>query len=184
MTETWKPVTGYEGIYEVSDQGRVRSLARSVPRGAHTLRVAERIMRPSGTTYAVVMLRKPGVPSKTEAVHVLVLTAFVGPRPDRSEACHGPGGPRDNRLANLRWDTVHQNNLDKVRHGTHHEASKPRCKRRHLLVEPNLCAGDLRRGWRRCKSCHNARSRVTRTGVGDVDTLADAYYRDLGLEAA
>jgi len=52
-------------------------------------------------------------------VHELVLMAWVGPRPgspDEIEACHGPGGSRDNRLSNLRWDTVQANADDKAIH--------------------------------------------------------------------
>ncbi len=52
-------------------------------------------------------------------VHELVLLAWVGLRPgspDDVEACHGPGGSRDNRLSNLRWDTVAENTADKARH--------------------------------------------------------------------
>jgi hypothetical protein len=50
--------------------------------------------------------------------HILVLEAFVGPRPDGMEACHGLGGSSDNRIGNLRWDTKSENERDKVRHGT------------------------------------------------------------------
>lgn len=51
-------------------------------------------------------------------VHELVLLAWVGPRPgtpDEIEACHGEGGSRDNRLSNLRWDTVKANAADRIR---------------------------------------------------------------------
>lgn len=51
-------------------------------------------------------------------VHELVLLAWVGPRPgsaDEVEACHGPGGSKDNRLENLRWDTVKANAADRER---------------------------------------------------------------------
>lgn len=51
-------------------------------------------------------------------VHELVLLAWVGPRPGgprEVNACHGPGGSRDNRLSNLRWDTTKANAADRVR---------------------------------------------------------------------
>lgn len=51
-------------------------------------------------------------------VHELVLLAWVGPRPgspDDVEACHGPGGSKDNSIANLRWDTVAANAADRMR---------------------------------------------------------------------
>jgi hypothetical protein len=55
---------------------------------------------------------------KQYSVHVLVLLAFIGPRPDGQEACHGDGNPLNNRLENLRWDTHLANEADKTIHGT------------------------------------------------------------------
>lgn len=179
--ETWRTAVGWEGYYEVSDQGRVRSLDRTVVARNRQIRLRGQLRKTStGRPYPMVVLSRPGVRT-TESVHALVLTAFVGPRPEGNEACHGIGGPTDNRLSNLRWDTLHENNLDKVRHGTHQHspARQTCCKRGHLLLAPNLCTGDLSRGWRKCLSCHNARGRVSRTGVGSVDRLADAYYRGI-----
>ena len=52
-------------------------------------------------------------------VHELVLLAWVGERPGSPhevEACHGPGGSKDNRLTNLRWDTTKANAADKELH--------------------------------------------------------------------
>lgn len=55
---------------------------------------------------------------KKKFVHVLVLEAFVGPRPFRHHACHNDGDINNNTLANLRWDTCHSNHMDKHKHGT------------------------------------------------------------------
>jgi hypothetical protein len=54
----------------------------------------------------------------TVCVHTLVLTTFVGPKPEGSEACHRNGDPTDNRLANLYWGTRADNVGDMYRHGT------------------------------------------------------------------
>ena len=67
--------------------------------------------------YQVVSLSKECVVD-TPCIHVLVLTAFVGPRPYGMHACHSDGDRLNNRLTNLRWDTVRENALDRVRHGT------------------------------------------------------------------
>ena len=67
--------------------------------------------------YLIVSLSKECV-VKTPSVHTLVLSAFVGSRPEGMHACHGNGNKLDNRLENLRWDTVSANALDRVRHGT------------------------------------------------------------------
>lgn len=50
-------------------------------------------------------------------VHRLVLEAFVGPRPDGMECCHNDGNRQNNRLENLRWDTVKGNARDRELHG-------------------------------------------------------------------
>lgn len=52
-------------------------------------------------------------------IHRLVLETFVGPCLKGLEACHNNGNKSDNRLENLRWDTRQNNNIDKVKHGTH-----------------------------------------------------------------
>ncbi len=53
----------------------------------------------------------------TRYIDSLVLTAFVGPRPEGMECCHWDGNKTNNRLGNLRWDTTKANNQDKIRLG-------------------------------------------------------------------
>lgn len=57
-----------------------------------------------------------------EKVHVLVLEAFVGPRPEGYECCHYDNNRANNHCSNLRWDTVSNNQKDSIRHGTCHGA--------------------------------------------------------------
>lgn len=121
--EKWLPVVGYEGSYEVSDAGRVRSLDRierhtkRIPRHVTVVRrLKGRLLRPGmkGDGHVTVCL---GRKSGSLQVHFLVLTAFVGPCPDGMECLHGNGIPDDNRLTNLSWGTRTQNLLDAVEHG-------------------------------------------------------------------
>lgn len=121
MQEVWKPVPGYEGLYEVSDEGRVRSLDRDVTqtsrRGAlYTLRKKGKLLRPGRmpSGHLSVALGR----GNSQCVHRLVLLAFVGPAPDKHECCHNNGNPADNRLENLRWGTRSENIKDAIRHGT------------------------------------------------------------------
>lgn len=118
--EVWKPVVGFEGFYEVSNMGRVRSVARRVlhKRAGSTRISPSRILRPALRAYGYLGLQL-SVRGKQSShyVHALVLRAFVGPRPDGTEACHCNGVATDNRACNLRWDTKSENNKDRFRHG-------------------------------------------------------------------
>ena len=123
ITETWAPVRGHEEFYEVSDLGRIRSVARSYeavhPRTKRLCVFNRRAVirktdvRPDG--YESVRLLK--AEAKTLLVHRIVLEAFVGKRPDGFHACHTDGDKANNSLANLRWDTVAANAADRIRHG-------------------------------------------------------------------
>lgn len=106
MKILWKPVPGYEGLYEVSDQGQVRTFRR----GANG-RLLKPGRMPSG--HLSVSLGK----RNSQCVHRLVLIAFVGPALDKYECLHINGDPSDNRLQNLRWGTRSENIKDKTRHG-------------------------------------------------------------------
>jgi hypothetical protein len=180
LAERWLPVDSWERFYSVSDLGRVRSHDRIVPRRGSPYRLSGRIRSTpiSKSGYKMVTLHAEGR-EQTAYVHRLVLIAFTGPCPGGKESCHGPGGSLDNRWVNLRWDTPSANNFDSVRDGTHGMASKATCKRRHLLIQPNLCPGDLARGWRRCKACHYARGHIDRSGFGVMDLISDAYYQQI-----
>lgn len=114
--EVWLPIQGFEGWFEVSNLGRVRSLERVLSTGR---RWKGRLMNlkagPSG--HLSVRLCRNGEQSWRWA-HRLVLQAFVGPCPDGMEACHNDGDPEHNVVENLRWDTRKGNHADKLRHGT------------------------------------------------------------------
>ena len=118
--ESWRPVRGFEGHYEVSDFGRVRSLPRYVTdRRGRRRPVHERVLRQSdnGGGYQQVVLALAGR-RHSITVHRLVLEAFVGPCPPGLEAWHNNGDQKNNHVTNLRWDTHAENNRDRFRHGT------------------------------------------------------------------
>lgn len=180
--ERWLPVAGWEGRYEVSDHGRVRSVDR--PPGGDPRRPKRgRVLkpRPAGRAgYGEVSL-SGRVP---RYVHTLVAEAFIGPRPSGMECCHNNGDHRDNRALNLRWDTHGNNQLDKSRHGTDWARNKTHCPRRHLLVEPNLVAYKLRTGHRLCLACDRAARRINRqrrrgVHIGTLQEVGDAYYAEI-----
>ena len=181
--ERWLPVVGYEGLYEVSDHGRVRSLDRLVvTKAGYTRRHKGKVMHPQRGRdgYMIVRISRDGTTHNVR-VHRLVLEAFVGPCPDNLVACHDNGDPADNRPNNLRWDTQASNMRDKVKHGRHHESRKTHCPRGHLLQGPNLVASQLKRGQRECLACERARGRVRcRPELRpELQQIADNYYRAL-----
>ena len=156
-SEIWKPVVGYEGYYEVSDHGRVRSLDR-VDTAGRTKKGVIRKAVLSRDHMQLALYRDTKM--KMKYVHRLVLEAFVGPCPEGMEACHNDGNPSNNHVNNLRWDTQSENMNDRVKHGSHHQAIKTHCPRGHVLAEPNLVVADLKRGGRTCLSCSRGRARV------------------------
>ena len=118
MIEIWKPIPGYEGLYEVSDQGRVRSLDRDVLDSlGRVYRLKGRILKLSlFERYPLVHLSVEGRIT-ARRIHQLVLEAFVGPCPEGLEGCHENDVPTDNRLENLRWDSHRANTADAERNG-------------------------------------------------------------------
>lgn len=169
MNEEWRPIPGYEGYYEVSDLGRVRSIDRRIwnSRGrGFWVRLTGKELTPvrSSSGHYSVMLVREGQGTR-RFVHRLVLEAFVGRCPDGFEACHGDGNPGNNALPNLRWDTRSANQLDMVRHGKHWCAQKEVCAHGHPFSPENT---RHYRGERICKECSREacrRYRKRRTGA-------------------
>lgn len=123
MTEEWKPIPGYQ-FYEVSDQGRVRSLDRLVlTRNRWDLMSRKqkgRILKQANLRggYLGVHLSEFGVTEMVPVSHLVTLS-FVGPRPSQQhESAHWDGDRKNNVPSNLRWATSKENKSDQLRHGT------------------------------------------------------------------
>lgn len=156
--ENWKPVVGFEGLYEVSDQGRVRSLNRVRSNGRFY--PSKILSPPKRGRYLKVSLISGGVHFQ-RSVHRLVLEAFVGPAPeDKPFGLHLNDIPTDNRLENLRWGNASENKFDEIRNGNNFARNKIYCPQGHKLSGSNLSASDLRLyGFRKCRICLNQRRR-------------------------
>lgn len=119
MIRRWRPVVGYEGLYEVSDQGRVRSLPKRVAHwlgGTRLRRGRIRKLTVDRDGYARLML---GADRKSYRVCRLVTAAFQGPAPSAlHEAAHLNGNRADDSAQNLRWKTPKANAADRELHGT------------------------------------------------------------------
>lgn len=138
--EHWKPVIGYEGLYEVSDMGRVRTIQRmAVDKNGRVLRIPFRIrvfQINSQTKYPCLRLKRYMVDYKCRTIHSLVAEAFLGERPEGMQVAHNDGNPSNNKLENLRYATRTDNQADRIRHGTHNRGERQGCSR--------LMASDVR----------------------------------------
>jgi NUMOD4 motif. len=112
LGERWKWVPGYEGRYEVSDLGNLRSWA---PPNGFTPVTEPRPMKSTRNYagYHVVTLRDDSGRSRQFRLHCLVLEAFVGPRPDGHQGAHHDDDKDNNALSNLAWKTVGDNIRDR-----------------------------------------------------------------------
>lgn len=166
-TEHWLPIPGYEGLYEVSDLGRVRSLDREVTcnnrwGGITSWLQHGRVLKPrpnEWNRYSVYLCRNGEKHSRK--VHQLVLEAFVGPRPEGYLACHKNDVSNDNRLENLYWGTQRDNTRDQQANGKYrnHNSERTHCQRGHPFDEENtlLVWHSTRESFqRKCKVCHDA----------------------------
>ena len=107
MQEMWKSIRGYEGLYEVSNLGRVRSLKRATTRGV----VLKQTVKHG---YMQVCLSKDGTPS-TKRVHRLVAEAFIANPMDKPVVNHINGDKTNNAVSNLEWATNSENELHSFR---------------------------------------------------------------------
>lgn len=129
MIEEWRAVVGYEGIYEVSSLGRVRSITRKCrsPSSGGERRVPGKILKPTPWgPYLSVTLYRDGKGLR-QNIQWLVIIAFVGARPLGMEVCHNDSDHHNNRASNLRYDTRAGNFSDKLKNGTHQRGENSGC---------------------------------------------------------
>lgn len=186
---TWLPVPGYEGTYEVSDAGSVRSVDRIIdhPVTGPTLRRG-RVLKAATTAqgYKRVKLSKGGS-APLFSVHSIVMLAFAGPRPDGFHVCHNNGEPADNRLQNLRYDTPSENAFDSIAHGTCFQAAKDRCPEGHPYDASNTRIVKTTFGsrvGRQCRECDRLRQLAKRAANREAYNAAARERRRAKREAA
>ncbi|TDM39854.1 HNH endonuclease [Macrococcoides goetzii] len=113
MTEIWKDVVGYEGIYEVSDHGRVRTKEGKTTHSVrHGMRVwKSRVLKeknPNGRDVRVSLWKNKK--DTSHLVHRLVAYAFIPEIPGKTCINHIDGNPRNNHVSNLEWCNHQENN--------------------------------------------------------------------------
>jgi hypothetical protein len=125
--EEWREIPGHPG-YEASSFGRVRSTDRQViDKNGRRMLLRGKILKPAagGTSPYLRVSPNPTVRHCSHLVHVLVCTAFHGPKPSpKHEVAHWNNDCLNNRPSNLRWTTSKDNKADMIRHGTKRVGSK------------------------------------------------------------
>ncbi len=120
MAEHWLPVVGYEGCYEVSDLGRVKSIQRWVSNGKGFRLIKEKEIAQSlaKNGYLQISLWKNNE-GKTHDTHIVVARAFLGAPPIGHEVAHLDGIRTNAQLSNLAYKT-HIANIEQMKeHGTY-----------------------------------------------------------------
>lgn len=142
--EIWKDIKGFEGLYQVSNLGRVKSLdvirTDSIGRKKFYTGQLLNVQTQKGRKRKVIYLTHKGK-KKAIFVHKLVMQAFVG-EPNGLEICHTDGNEGNNELSNLRYDTKSENHIDMYRYGSKSSQGKLTpdevAEIRHLLENTDL----------------------------------------------
>lgn len=130
MREQWRPIAGYEGLYEISDQGRVKSLRFG----------RERILNPRSGNGAAGHLAVTLPGRKNHYVHRMVAEAFLGPCPVEGHiVCHKNGNAGDNRAENLYWGSRKENVLDTWKHRSEQEYADLHARIKELEHQLGRC---------------------------------------------
>lgn len=134
MAEVWKPIPGYDGLYEVSNHGRIRSYKRGGTKVSDRPRLLNPSRHPHG--YPTLTLSHNNIPDK-RLIHRLVAKLFIGDSPtDKPFVCHKDDNPENNHIDNLYWGSQKDNKRDQERNGN--TAKGERCGRSKLSKEDVL----------------------------------------------
>jgi hypothetical protein len=172
--ENWLPIDGYEGSYEISDLGRVRSLPRVTTSGRHVRGCILKPQTHKACGHLEVSLYGLVEKGRSYWIHQLVMEAFAGPPQPGQEVRHLDGNPANNRWApgstekevraaggNLFYGTRKENVADGIRHGTMWQvmSRETPCRHGHEYTAENTSACKSGSG-RSCRACGRDRSRA------------------------
>jgi len=176
MQEQWRDIAGYEGRYQVSDQGRVRRTACEITQGnGHseiTYSIPPRLLRSfeSNCSYQRIGLRMNGQ-RKYYNVHRLVAQAFVPNPSNLPEVNHKNEDKSDNRAENLEWVTSEQN----CNHGTRNKRISDNTSRSRRVLRMTQCGSEVKE----YKSI-SAASRETGISVASIGGVCRGEHHTAG----
>ena len=136
--ENWKDIKGYEGLYQVSDLGRVRSFDRVVRNNKTSSVKKGRILKLHKQVDGYIRVALYGVDSKKYlTVHRIVAKTFIGEQPgDEYVVMHLNDCKGDNRLENLKWGTAQENSIDAYLKGLSKSPMVGKFNEKHHLSKP------------------------------------------------
>lgn len=110
MKEVWKPIEGYEGLYEVSNLGRVKNLERRIPFGYGLRTIPERILKNNVNEFGYLYVRLyKDAKGKKHKIHRLVAQTFIENPENKKCVNHIDGNKQNNSVENLEWVTHSEN---------------------------------------------------------------------------
>lgn len=136
--EIWRDVVGYEGLYQVSNYGNVKSLSREVNNGNGTYFTKEKILKPmeNHKGYLGVELQ-----DKWHFIHRIVATTFIENPENKPQVNHIDCDKKNNRVENLEWCTNSENQIHAYKNGLNvrnDNAGRPKQKIMQLDMNDNL----------------------------------------------
>ena len=175
MEEEWRDIKGYEGYYQVSNLGRVKSLSRYVAKGVRRMYVAERILktRKNKNGYLAVYPCKNGRNVAMD-VHRIVGLVFI-PNPNGyKDINHKDGDKENNRVENLEWVTRSQN----IKHaykelGHRHVCRKVLCMENNIVYNSSVDAA---------KALNLNASAIRNNAAGRSKSTQGYHFRNLEKE--
>lgn len=131
IQEEWKDIEGYEGLYQISDWGRIKSLERNYFNGKGWLKIEEHIMKPftDKDGYQLVRLKKDGC-GRTLRIHRLVAQTYLPNGDKKPYVDHIDGNTSNNCVWNIRWCTQKENLNYPLAKQHNSNSSKIKAKRR------------------------------------------------------
>lgn len=145
--EEWKAIEGFEGLYEISNIGRVKALDRYVLNNGGMQHRSEKMLKPQAYNgYFLVVLCKEGK-TYPRAVHRLVATAFIPNPENKSVVDHIDTNPSNNCVDNLRWVTTQENCMNPLTR-LHNSVSKRghKCYLTHHTEETKRKLSEMKKG--------------------------------------